>query len=242
MYMSVAEECGDAKRRREAGLRLLTTTAVGYTHDSLAPALLVGCHAYMPYMPYIPYLPYLPKPAGTAVGRCSQALSASASNTNAFPVHVCIDASVYVYLFLCRRLCRCLCRRLCRCLCHCLCVCLCRYILVCSITPWHGAGGNCPMCKTRLPPQLLRLFFEPRQAPGGSIERSSKSCPTSPLGSEAGGEKGTAESQPVSAEVTGLRRELASTKKVWYTYQLFGIQYFFVILPLSLHMHGFLVS
>lgn len=73
------------------------------------------------------------------------------------------------------------------------------------------------MCKTPMPRKLLRLFFEPRQAPAEAIEGSAKSNPNpNPSESEAGAEEGTAETQPVSAEITGLRRELASTRKVWY--------------------------
>lgn len=77
------------------------------------------------------------------------------------------------------------------------------------------------MCKTPMPRKLLQLFFEPRQAPAGAIEGSTESNPNPnpPLllpESEAGAETGTAENQPVSAEITGLRRELASTRKVRY--------------------------
>ena len=72
------------------------------------------------------------------------------------------------------------------------------------------------MCKTAMPRKLLRLFFEPRQARERTIEGSTNSNPKGPPECEAGCEAGTVENQPVSAEVTGLRRELASTRKVWY--------------------------
>lgn len=87
---------------------------------------------------------------------------------------------------------------------------------VSSITPWHVARGNCPMCMTSMPRKLLRLFYEPRQAPEGAVERSTKGNTTSMPEAGADGEAGTTEkgATTVTAEVTGLRRELASTRMV----------------------------
>lgn len=78
-----------------------------------------------------------------------------------------------------------------------------------SIDKWHKAGSKCPMCNTALPKKLLKLFFEPQQACVGAVP--SESIKDS---NEATGKGSVLSKLPTSAEVTQLRRELASSNKV----------------------------
>lgn len=80
-----------------------------------------------------------------------------------------------------------------------------------SIDQWHRVNAVCPVCKTKLPKKLLRLFFEPQDIPVGDASTSSVQVAV-----EGGreGEEGQENVQVVSAEVTRLRREVASSNKV----------------------------
>lgn len=91
-----------------------------------------------------------------------------------------------------------------------------------SIDKWHKSGTFCPMCHAKLPPKLLRLFFDPKQStgddpncgavhPGTAVSCGSASDPTE-RSAAWGGREGRA--GEASADVVRLRRELASITKV----------------------------
>lgn len=80
-----------------------------------------------------------------------------------------------------------------------------------SIGQWHRVNAVCPVCKTKLPKKLLRLFFEPQDIPVG--DASISSVQGAVQGEREGGER-QENIQAVSAEVTRLRREVASSNKV----------------------------
>lgn len=68
----------------------------------------------------------------------------------------------------------------------------------------------------RLPRQLLKLFYEPQKEPAQDAAASGASAGAGDMGDRAitTPEPGAGESEPVSAEVTQLRRKLASSNKV----------------------------
>lgn len=87
------------------------------------------------------------------------------------------------------------------------------YYFVASIEQWLGPGRCCPICHIPLPLQLLKLYYEPQQdcvpdaaISGASADASAGADDTPSPTSESG--------EPMSAEVTQLRRKLASSTKV----------------------------
>lgn len=87
-----------------------------------------------------------------------------------------------------------------------------------SIEQWLGPGRCCPICHVPLPSQLLKLYYEPQkdsaQEAATSGAASVGACAgAGDIASPTSG-SGAGESEPVSAEVTQLRRKVASCNKV----------------------------
>lgn len=81
-----------------------------------------------------------------------------------------------------------------------------------SIDQWHGVNATCPVCKAKLPQNLLRLYFE-LQAPvvgDASTSNATNVTQEGEQGSAGGGER----VQAVSAEITRLQRQVTSSNKV----------------------------
>ncbi|CAM9966479.1 unnamed protein product [Scytosiphon promiscuus] len=84
------------------------------------------------------------------------------------------------------------------------------------IERWNGPKRCCPICHARLPPQLLKLYYEPQKDsqddPATGTCTSASACAI--VSGNPTAEAGTGKLKPVPAEVTQLRRQLASSTKV----------------------------
>jgi len=87
-------------------------------------------------------------------------------------------------------------------------------LLLDSIERWLGPGKRCPICHDSLPPELLKLYYEHENDHATAGAATASQTSTAEPGTGEGEGETVSASTLTSAEVTQLRRKLASSDKV----------------------------
>lgn len=87
-------------------------------------------------------------------------------------------------------------------------LCLSRFPLA-SINKWNSPGRCCPICHVVLPPELLKLYYEPQ-----------KDAPDDAVVVGCAPDCGTQDVETIAAEVKKLQRKLMKSNKVGREYHL----------------------